>query len=70
MFHQIQLSLFLKNAYNFHCSMKEPWGGGYYLLSVSVEKVTDVHLRTTLLLNSGDKITFVSETVKTNASCL
>lgn len=51
---------------DFHCPMKEPWGSGFYLHSLSVEKLSNLHLKTTFLLNSGDEVTCTAKLVKTS----
>lgn len=65
-----RIEFIFERVNDFICPMREPWGSGFYIHSVSVEKTTDDYLKVTFLLNSGDEISCKAELVKTNASLL
>jgi cysteine synthase len=51
-------------ANDLHVPMIEPWGSGFYVNSIEFKKHSDKQIRTKILLNSGDEITCVAETIK------
>lgn len=58
--HSKEFVLLFQGVCDIHIPMEEPWGSGIYLDSVAIEKVTDTHFRTSLLLNSGDVISCIA----------
>ena len=54
--------------YHFNTYTKlEPWGSGFYINSIGLE-VVDEYTKTKIILNLGDEIRCVSETIETGYS--
>jgi hypothetical protein len=64
---QKQVKFIFRGVADFHVPMNEPWGSGFYLHSISVEEENTL-IKTTFVLNSGDEISCVAQSVKTDAS--
>lgn len=60
-----EIVLFFNEVYELHVPIVEPWGSGFYVNSIEFNKhITDKQISTKILLNSGDAITCIAETIK------
>ncbi|WP_342543629.1 hypothetical protein MHH33_08980 [Paenisporosarcina sp. FSL H8-0542] len=59
-----QIFWVFKEVYDFNITMKEPWGSGFYVNSIEFDEFSDRHIKTIVLLNSGDEINCISEIIK------
>ncbi|KPV38940.1 hypothetical protein [Alicyclobacillus ferrooxydans] len=66
-----EVELTFSGVTELHVPINEPWGGGYYCVSLTTEqdgKLKTEQFRTKLLLNSGDEINIVATQVQLNSS--
>jgi hypothetical protein len=59
-----EIGLVFTGGYDLHIPMVEPWGSGFYVNSIEFNKHSNTQIRTKILLNSGDEITCIAETIK------
>jgi hypothetical protein len=62
---QKQVEFIFQGVTDVHIPINEPWGSGFYVSTISVERENAL-IRTRLELNSGDEITCISELIKTD----